>query len=227
MNQARRGLADTALGIGVDISSRISILYAPPAAWSHGYLWGADVVTIPRDAAFSPQTNAVTKPSHLGGGGVDPGTADRYALKIDSPTAVRTLNGLLADGVAAQLALASFTTPDGETLPAGSAIFAADPATKATLAATGAGRGAAVPARPDGVRCRRSSRSTRVPRIAVLVGARQPERLVAAEPRLHRRPGLDRRRSTRQRDDPLLELRRRLQHRRLARRRPTRSRGRG
>ena len=33
-----RGLAETALEIGVDISARIGILYAPPAAWSHGYL---------------------------------------------------------------------------------------------------------------------------------------------------------------------------------------------
>ena len=45
MTQAHRGLADTALSVGVDISNDISILYAPPAAWSHGYLWGADVVT--------------------------------------------------------------------------------------------------------------------------------------------------------------------------------------
>ena len=42
MAQAHRGLAETSLGIGVDVSSRIGILYAPPAAWSHGYLWGAD-----------------------------------------------------------------------------------------------------------------------------------------------------------------------------------------
>ena len=86
MNQARRGLADTALSIGVDVSSRISILYAPPAAWSHGYLWGANVVTIPRGAAFcSAHERVITKPSHFGGGGLDPGPADRYALKIDSP----------------------------------------------------------------------------------------------------------------------------------------------
>ncbi|HEX2774853.1 MAG TPA: M14 family zinc carboxypeptidase, partial [Micromonosporaceae bacterium] len=36
MTQARRGLVDTALGIGVDISDEIGQLYAPPAAWSHG-----------------------------------------------------------------------------------------------------------------------------------------------------------------------------------------------
>ena len=55
MAQPRRGLADTALSLGVDISPRIQRLYAPPAAWSHGYLWGADTVTIPDGAKFSPQ----------------------------------------------------------------------------------------------------------------------------------------------------------------------------
>ena len=53
MTQAHRGLANTALGIGDDVSASITQLYAPPGAWSHGYLWGADIVTIPRDAAFT------------------------------------------------------------------------------------------------------------------------------------------------------------------------------
>ncbi len=56
MTQAFRGLADTALSVGVDISNDISILYAPPAAWSHGYLWGADVVTWSRVGRPSPRT---------------------------------------------------------------------------------------------------------------------------------------------------------------------------
>ena len=61
MDQAHRGLADTALNIGVDVSDRISILYAPPAAWSHGYLWGADIAEIPLDSGFSPITNRINK----------------------------------------------------------------------------------------------------------------------------------------------------------------------
>ena len=52
------------------------VLYAPPAAWSHGYLWGADVVTIERGTAFSPQTNEITKPSMVISGGVEPGHGD-------------------------------------------------------------------------------------------------------------------------------------------------------
>jgi hypothetical protein len=136
LTQARRGLADTALSIGVDISDDISILYAPPASWSHGYLWGADTVEIPRDAAFAPITNRVTKESHLLGG-VEPGVADGYALVVDSPTAVRTANDLLDGGLAASLATTAFATPTGGTLPAGSLVFAADPGTKARLASVG------------------------------------------------------------------------------------------
>ena len=56
MAQAHRGLAETALGIGVDVSSRIGILYAPPAAWSHGYLWGADTLQVPNGVPFTAKT---------------------------------------------------------------------------------------------------------------------------------------------------------------------------
>ena len=124
MAQPRRGLADTALSLGTDISSQISVLYAPPASWSHGYLWGADIVTIPDGPAFRPWKHALKKPAKLKGG-LGKGSAAYYALEIDSPTAVRTLNELLADGVGAQLALASFSDRSGGTLPAGSAIFSA------------------------------------------------------------------------------------------------------
>jgi len=169
MTQAHRGLADTALSIGTNISGLIERLYAPPGAWSHGYLWGADTLVIPRDASFSPITNRVTKSSHLLGG-VEPGVADAYILAIDSPTAVRTLNALLAGGTQAQLAMTSFTSPTGETLPAGSAIFAADPATKVALASIG---------RTNDIWFTRAYASSlpvlepidRVPRIAVLTAA--------------------------------------------------------
>lgn len=127
MDQARRGLADTALSIGVDVSPRINTLYAPPASWSHGYLWGADVVTIPDGAAFSPLTKPIEAPNALAGG-AEAGAVDGFALEIDSPTAVRAMNRLLDDGVSAETALAPFATASGEPLPAGSAIFPAEEA---------------------------------------------------------------------------------------------------
>jgi Zinc carboxypeptidase len=138
MDQARRGLADTALSIGVDVSDRIGRLYAPPGAWSHGYLWGADVVTIPEGSSFEPRTKQISRPNALDGG-IDAGVADAYALEIDSPTAVRTLNELVGDGASAELALESFASADGETLAAGSVVFPASEA--AALDAAGAASG--------------------------------------------------------------------------------------
>lgn len=169
MAQPHRGLAETALSIGDDISSRITILYAPPGAWSHGYLWGADIVTIPRNADFSAQTNRVLKPNYLLVGGVEAGKADRYALELDSATAVRAMNALLGDAITASLTTASVTDTGGQVLPAGSAIFAADPATKTKLDSVG---------KANGLRFQRVGSSLpaldpvdRSPRIAVLTAA--------------------------------------------------------
>jgi Zinc carboxypeptidase len=125
--QPRRGLLDTALSIGVDISPRIQRLYAPPAAWSHGYLWGADVVTIPDGASFSARTDRISRPNRLRGG-LEDGRADGYTLEIDSPTAVRALNALVGDGVDAGLALEPFSGG-----AAGTAVFGDDRSTTRKL----------------------------------------------------------------------------------------------
>jgi zinc carboxypeptidase len=162
MAQPRRGLADTALSIGVDISPRIQRLYAPPAAWSHGYLWGADTVTIPDGATFVPRTEGIRRPNRLHGR-VEGGRADAYTLEIDSPTAVRALNAVVAQGVRASLALEPFRAG-----PAGTAVFGADTATKRALERVASERGltfrrftGALPALDP---------IERVPRIAVLTG---------------------------------------------------------
>jgi hypothetical protein len=160
MQQAHRGLAETALGIGDDVSGSISQLYAPPGAWSHGYLWGADVVTIPPGASFDAQTNEINKPSKLSGG-VESGRTDRYVLEIDSATAVRGLNALLDGGTAAELATTSFSG-----YPAGSVLFGGDVATKNALDRVGKDLGltfqrfAETPPALEAIE--------RVPRIAVL-----------------------------------------------------------
>jgi hypothetical protein len=168
MQQAHRGLAETALGIGDDVSSSISQLYAPPGAWSHGFLWGADVVTIPRGTAFNVQSNGINKPSKLDGG-VESGRAEAYALEMDSATAVRALNALLSGGTTAQLTTASFTS-GGVSFPAGSVLFSGDVATKNALDKIGKDLGLifhTVSGRlPAGVEA-----IDRVPRIAVLTGA--------------------------------------------------------
>jgi hypothetical protein len=164
MDQAHRGLIETTLSIGEDISSQIGVLYAPPAAWSHGALWGADVVQIPRGAAFAPATHAVGSPQKLNGG-VEPGPASAYSLEIDSPTAVRTLNSLISSGVGTEIATASFSG-GGRTYPAGTAIFSASD--KQTLDRVGKDGGLQF-GRVTGTLPAREAR-TSVPRIAVLTG---------------------------------------------------------
>ncbi len=161
--QPRRGLLDTALSIGVDISERISILYAPPASWSHGYLWGADVVTVEDGANFSPLTDDIRRPNRIRGG-VESGRANGYTLEIDSPTAVRALNALVSGGVDASIALEEFSGG-----AAGNAVFGADRATERALDDVGEDFGlvfrrlqGAPPALEP---------IERVPRIAVLTGA--------------------------------------------------------
>ena len=62
LDQPLRGLADTALGPGVDVSDRIGVLYAPPGAWSHGELWGADVLTIQDGVRFRPDSKRIRRP---------------------------------------------------------------------------------------------------------------------------------------------------------------------
>ena len=143
MAQAHRGLAETALGIGVDVSSRIGILYAPPAAWSHGYLWGADVLQVPNGVPLNAKlTQPIFEPMVFGGitlgGGLESGPADYYALEVDSPTAVRTLNTLLKGGLTAKLATAPFSS-GGVSFPAGTVLF--DDATAGTIGPAAAAAG--------------------------------------------------------------------------------------
>ena len=168
LDQPLRGLAYTSLAAGQDISSRISILYAPPGAWSHGFLWGADVVEIPDAATFNPKTERVRKVWNAPGGVDGWRNAAAFALAIDSPTAVRTLNSLLDSGLDAQLALAPFTNAFGEQMPAGTVLFPASARSTIEDAGDDSGvwfigvKSGAMPA---------VEAIDRTPRIAVLTGA--------------------------------------------------------
>jgi hypothetical protein len=164
MKQPRRGLADTALSLGVDISPRIQRLYAPPAAWSHGYLWGADTVTIPDGTRFNARTERIKRPSRLKGGLESGKNAKAYTLEVDSPTAVRAINEALSEGAKATLATVASSVG-----PAGTILFGTDAATRDILEDVGRDSGltferatASLPAREP---------IDRSPRIAVLTGA--------------------------------------------------------
>ena len=126
MDQAFRGLAYTALAAGQDISERITQLYAPPGAWSHGSLWGADVVEIPADdPTFNPSTVPVDKVNGLLGG-VRGGSADWYAVTVQGTAEVRAVLDLLRSGFDAEVAEEPFESASAGPMPAGSLIFPVD-----------------------------------------------------------------------------------------------------
>ena len=139
MDQALRGLAYTTLSAGQDISERITQLYAPPGAWSHGLLWGADVFEIPADPTFAPDTTLITEPNALAGGlaGVDGVAA--YAITLRGVGEVRAILDLLRDDVDGEVAEVPFTSASAGEMPAGSLLF--DPADADALAAAGLASG--------------------------------------------------------------------------------------
>jgi hypothetical protein len=169
MDQPFRGLALTALDEGQDISDRISQLYAPPGAWSHGQLWGADVVEIPAGSStFNPVTQSLSAPHALTGGvGGMKGKPTWYSLSPRGVSEIRAVLDLLRDGIDAEIAEESLGTT-----PAGSFIFPADNATAVALSAAGAAAGVVfVPhqgAKPA------TTQVDEAPKVAVLVNSSAP-----------------------------------------------------
>jgi hypothetical protein len=165
MDQVRRGLIDTALGIGQDISQDIAIVYAPPASWSHGYLWGADVITVPDEARFRAGTERIRRANQLDGGTAKGNKPVGYALELDSPTAIRVANSLIGGGITAELATAPFSTKSGGSAGAGTLIFPAGAAGQLD----DAGEDAGVWFHPIKGSLPPREAIDRVPRIAVIV----------------------------------------------------------
>jgi hypothetical protein len=173
MSQALRGLAWNALSSGSDIESRITILYASPAAWSHGLVWGADTVEIPRDdATFTPSTSLIFDTNSLVGGvrgGVD-APADFYSVTLKGVTEDKAVLALLRSGIGGLIAEASFTSTTGGLTPAGSLIFPADSTTAAALDAAGKAGGMWFE-RNVGVTMPATTVVPKSPKIAILVSS--------------------------------------------------------
>ena len=184
MDQALRGLALTTLSPGQDISDRISVLYAPPGAWSHGLVWGADVVEVARgDGSFRPRTNEIRKPSDLHGGleGGKGVPANWYAVTVRGPIEARAILDVLRSGVDAELAEAPFRVKNGDTLPAGSLIFS-PPDSAAANALDEAGEAAGITFRRGIDSKPPSTLVTRVPKVGVLVNSATPETSTTTRP---------------------------------------------
>jgi hypothetical protein len=172
MDQAFRGLAYTALSAGQDVSDRITQLYAPPGAWSHGWLWGADVLEVPRDdPTFAPTTAPIGSTNAMQGG-VRPGTADWYAVTLRGVTEVRAILDLLRGGIDGEVAEEPFTSTTGGDMPAGSLIFPNNPTTVAALEDAGGEAGIfferGLGPKPD------TTQLDEVPNVAILVNSANP-----------------------------------------------------
>jgi Zinc carboxypeptidase len=129
MAQPLRGIAWNALAAGIELSgTKITSLYASPAAWSHGLCWGADVAEVPYDdATFVPTTVPVSSPSALDGGVRDGvgAPSDWYCVALKGVHEYPAIRGLLKSGIKAEMAETSFESTTGGTMPAGTLIFPA------------------------------------------------------------------------------------------------------
>jgi hypothetical protein len=123
MDQPKRGLANTILDAGPDLSDIIGLtFYSPPAVWSHPLLWGASRAVA--EAAIAIQTTPVNnadKPS----GSVSGSKAGAYAYEPTSIAAYQVTNQLLNRGVAVQRASSAFADR-GISFEPGSFIVTAD-----------------------------------------------------------------------------------------------------
>jgi hypothetical protein len=180
MNQALRGLAWDALAGGTDIQGRISILYASPAAWSHGLVWGADTFEVPRnDATFMPKTLPVSAVNLLAGGvrGGITAKADWYSVSLKGVHQGQAILDVLKSGVPAELAEAPFASTTGGSMPAGTLIFAADSATAMKLDAAGRQAGLWIE-RNVGVAKPATTKVNESPKIAILTTNGKPTKTI-------------------------------------------------
>ena len=97
MHQAKRGLANTILSRGRDVTSNFPTMY-DISAWSHAELWGATVDRVASGelTGGSLQRIAAARPT----GDLVPGRRPLYGLTVDSLAGVQAVNDLASDGVA-------------------------------------------------------------------------------------------------------------------------------
>lgn len=106
MNQPKRGLANTFLEDGPDLSDVPGLdFYSPPAVWSHPLLWGARRVVVEDD--LSVKTRAVTK-ADAAHGSISGSNAAAYAYEPTSLAAYQVTNQLIDEGVAVMRTTSSF-----------------------------------------------------------------------------------------------------------------------
>ena len=97
MNQPKRGMANTILEDGLDLSDIPGLyFYSPPSVWSNARLWGADLAVM--EERIEIATNEI-KAADQPQGSVEGGTVGAYAYAPTSIAAIQATNELLASGV--------------------------------------------------------------------------------------------------------------------------------
>jgi hypothetical protein len=97
MFQAKRGLANTILEVGRDVTTNFPTMY-DISAWSQGSLWGATTVTVP--AGGSLDTRALTEIEAVAPTGyVAPGSPPHYGFSADTLAGIQATNAFVAAGV--------------------------------------------------------------------------------------------------------------------------------
>jgi hypothetical protein len=131
LDQPKRGLANTILGAGLDLSDIPGLyFYSPPSVWSNPYLWGATIATM--EDYMDISTSVVNK-ADAPRGFAEGGKAEAYAYLPTSIAAFRATNELLARGVSLQRTAQPFMD-DGRSFGAGAIIVPDDPALANELA---------------------------------------------------------------------------------------------
>ncbi len=122
MNQPKRGMANTILDAGLDLSDIEGLeFYSAPSAWSHPYLWGASRAVM--EEPIHIKTRKVKKVKSVKGS-VERGKARAIAFLPTSLEAFQATNDLLAHGVTLYRAEEAFEDC-GKTIGAGAIIVKA------------------------------------------------------------------------------------------------------
>jgi hypothetical protein len=97
MHQSKRGLANTILEVGRDVTNEFDQMY-DISAWSLGHLWGATVQRVNDDAGLDFQALRPVQAARATGS-VAPGNLSAYGLSADSLAGIRAVHHLLDEGV--------------------------------------------------------------------------------------------------------------------------------
>jgi hypothetical protein len=127
LDQPKRGLANTILDAGLDLSDIPGLFfYSPPSVWSHPYLWGVNRAVM--EEKLDIKTNTVTN-ADAPKGSAEGGKAEAYAYLPTSLAAIQATNDLLGRGVSL------YRMPDSfDDFGAGAIIVPGDPALANELA---------------------------------------------------------------------------------------------